>query len=329
MSVRVIVTGGSGFIGTNLVSLFLERGIPVVSLDVLPPRNSAHKTVWQSVDINDRISLEGAIAGFQPTHVVHLAARTDLRETRNIDGYRANVLGVANVIKALRGSASLERVVFASSMLVCRNGYSPVSDTDFCPNTVYGSSKVEGEKLIRATGNSFPWTIVRPTSIWGPWFGEPYKNFFETVLARRYFHPRGHAVPKALGFVGNTISQIAAILFADLETVRGRTFYLCDWPAYSVEQWASSIHRAAGLGSLRTAPLWLFRLAASCGDAIQAIGIQNPPLTSFRLRNMLTQSRFDGQELTALAGPLPYSLDQGVGATLLWLQKAAESKTGQ
>jgi GlcNAc-P-P-Und epimerase len=322
MSVRAIVTGGSGFIGTNLVALFLERGIPVVSLDARPPRNSAHKTVWKALDINDRPSLEGAIVDFDPTHVVHLAARTDLRETTNIDGYRSNVLGVANLIETLQGCATLEHVVFASSMLVCRNGYSPVSDTDYCPDTLYGSSKVEGERLIRGTGKTLPWTIVRPTSIWGPWFGEPYKNFFETVLARRYFHPRGHAVPKALGFVGNTILQITGILFADLERVRGRTFYLCDSPAYSVEQWANSIHRAAGLGAVRTAPLWLFRLAASCGDAMQAVGIQNPPLTSFRLRNMLTQSRFDGEELAALAGGLPYSLDQGVSATLHWLTES-------
>jgi nucleoside-diphosphate-sugar epimerase len=273
------------------------------------------------VDINDRLAIERAISEFQPTHVVHLAARTDLRETNTIAGYRSNVQGVANIIEILRGSESLERVVFASSMLVCRNGYSPVADTDYCPNTLYGSSKVEGERLVRVTGDFLPWTIVRPTSIWGPWFGEPYRDFFETVLAKRYFHPRGHAAPKALGFVGNTIRQITDILCADLEKVRGRTFYLCDEPAYSVEQWANSICHAAGLGAARTAPLWLFRTAATCGDVMKALGIQNPPLTSFRLRNMLTSSSFDTGDLRELSGDPPYSMDQGVAETLLWLKE--------
>jgi nucleoside-diphosphate-sugar epimerase len=326
--VRIIVTGGSGFIGTNLVSYFLAKGVTVQSLDIAPPRNPFHTTVWKCVDLNDSEAVELAIAGFDPSHVIHLAARTDLRETRDLDAYRSNFRGVANLIDALRGATSLKRVVFASSMLVCRYGYTPKSDTEYCPTTLYGKSKVEGERLLRTMGDMLPWVLIRPTSIWGPWFGEPYKRFFKTVLAGRYVHPRGRIVQKALGFVGNTVAQIASLAVSDLQGILHRTFYLCDTPGYSLNEWVEGIHRAARLGSVRTAPVWLFRVAARCGDLMKTVGYSNPPLTSFRLANMLTPSGFDTTDLANITRTLPFTMDQGIHETLRWLQQERDGKLG-
>lgn len=105
-----------------------------------------------------------------------MAARTDLNGT-SIQDYKANTDGVKSVIEAASVSSSLKHVIFAPSMLVCPLGYHPDGDEDYCPNTVYGESKVV-EQLVRSLATGLlMWTIVRPTSLWGPWFDIHYKNF--------------------------------------------------------------------------------------------------------------------------------------------------------
>ncbi|MGC9217040.1 NAD-dependent epimerase/dehydratase family protein [Acidithiobacillus sp.] len=130
------------------------------------------------VDLLDQVALRDAVAAFSPQYVIHLAARTDLDGESSAD-YAANTVGTSNLILGLSSQAELRRVIFASSMLGCRTGYRPTSETGYCPTRPYGKSKAETEGLVRgSTLIPCPWAMVRPTSIWGPWFGVPHKNFF-------------------------------------------------------------------------------------------------------------------------------------------------------
>src|SRR5579884_1063088 len=156
---RTLVTGGSGFIGTNVVEHFATRSEQLVNLDVSPPRNKAHRRFWRQVDLRDANALRSAVRDFSPQIVVHLAARTDL-EGRTIDDYAANTQG-ENLIAAIEGMSGVKRVIFASSRLVCRIGYQPRNDVDYCPTTVYGESKVAGETIVRRAASRIPgcWAI--------------------------------------------------------------------------------------------------------------------------------------------------------------------------
>lgn len=59
-----------------------------------------------------------------------------------------------------------------------------------------------------------PWVLVRPTSIWGPWFDVPYRNFFLSVARRRYVHPAGKRIHKSFGFVGNITWHLHRLMIA-------------------------------------------------------------------------------------------------------------------
>lgn len=322
---RILVTGGSGFIGTNLVEHFVSRGDEVLNLDIAAPRNSAHHSFWQTSDLLDAVGLRCLVRNFDPEVIFHMGARTDL-DGSSVDDYAANTVGVENLITAVEGVTSLQRIIFASSRLVCRIGYSPKDEFDYCPTTPYGESKVIGERLVR---NAFsrlpcPGLIVRPTSIWGPWFDVPYKTFFLTIAHGRYVHPGTIKILKSFGFVGNTIHELDQLMDAPADAVAGKTFYLADYPPIDVALLANTIQRALGVKSLKTVPVGVLRPAAWVGDCLKTLGWRNPPLTSFRLDNLLTPMVHDLEPLRSVVGALPHSMEEGVRMTVDWLRAQGE-----
>lgn len=321
---RILVTGGSGFIGTNLVGHYLRPGATVLNLDQSAPRDPALAACWKKNDILDASGLRARLAEFQPTHIVHLAARTDL-EGRRIEDYMANTQGVTNLIDAAAGLPTLQRILFCSSRLVCRIGYPPRGPHDYCPTTLYGQSKVIGEQLVYAAKNlSCDWLIVRPTSIWGPGFDLPYRNFFDAVQRGRYLHPRGRRVLKSFGYIGNSVHQLDRLTFAPRERVHGRMLYLCDYQPIEVLEWAGMIREAFDAPRVRSVPVAALRFAALAGDLLERLGMRNAPLTSFRLDNLMTQMLHETADLEAICGPSPYSLAQGVRLTVDWMRQAAQ-----
>lgn len=321
---RILVTGGSSFIGINLVAAYRRAGVSVVNADIAPPRNTEDHDVWVRTDITELADLRRVFATTRPTHVVHLAARTDLRGER-IEEYDANVTGVANLLTVLRDESSVARSIVASSRMVCRIGYEPHSDEDYCPSTTYGESKVETERLVRSA-SGLPWVIVRPTSIWGPWFQRPYRDFFLNIDRGRYVHPTGHRIPKSFGFVGNTIWQIHRLMTAPAAEVVGRTFYAADDPPIEVGEFADRISEEIGCRAARRVPLGVLRTIARAGDVVERAG-RRAPLTSFRLENLLTPMVHDLSATLRVTGPLPYDEAGGVAATVDWMRAAGLLRT--
>ena len=321
---KVIVTGGSGFIGANLVELLQRTGYEVFNLDIKAPALVAHRAQWRKVDICDRAALLAAVAEIAPEIVVHMAARTDLNGASVAD-YRANTEGVQNMIDAA-SIESVRRVLFASSRLVCRIGYQPTSPLDFKPTTPYGESKVVGEQLVRAARAApFEWAIVRPTSIWGPWFHIPYRNFFDAVRDGHYLHPRGVRVRKSFGYVGNTVHQLLQLMQAPRDAVQGQMFYLADYEPIEVLDWGQRVQKAFGATPIRQVPLAALRLAAEVGDGLSWLGWKTVPLTSFRLDNLVTEMLHDTVGLREVCGPLPFDVDAGVERTVDWMRAERHS----
>ncbi len=317
--IRVAITGGSGFIGTNLVEHYAALGVPVLNLDPAEPRNKQHGAYWRKIDPLDTNDVGIALSEFAPTHVFHLGARTDLHGT-TLDDYVYNTRGVEVVIDACNELIGLKYVVFASSRLVCRIGYQPANDTDYCAPNAYGESKVRGEQIVRGAKTTFPWVILRPTSIWGPWFDIPYRTFFLTIAANRYVHVGHRPVHKSFGYVGNTVQQLAAVVETSSTEIDGTTMYLADYPPIDVMDMANRIQRRLGSRPIRTLPRGPVKLGALVGDLLQKLGWTEPPLTSFRLDNLLTEMIYDTTPLSQIVPQLHYSLDESIRCTVDWMR---------
>lgn len=319
---KILITGGSGFIGTNLIETLRKTDAEILSIDMVEPKLKEHWILWKQVDIREKNALMTTVKDFQPEYVIHLAARTDLNG-KTLQDYDANMQGVTNLLNALEQVKDLKRVVFASSMYVCEPGYMPKDFEDYAPHTLYGESKVETERRIKERNPEYTWSIIRPTSIWGPWFGEPYNKFFHIVLNHMYFHMGKRACRKTYGYVDNAIYQILSILKADKELVHRKVFYLGDYNPYDITEWSNEIAKEAGIWIPRI-PYWCFVVVGWFGDLLKKFGIAFP-MTSFRLHNMTTDNVHNLEPVKAVAPNLPVNRIEGTKRTLEWI-KTIENK---
>src|SRR5919107_526859 len=183
---RVLITGGSGFIGRRLAMAVLRSG--AVMVDDGAPRPFERMTLFDSVpaedlprdgrievvtgDITDAGAVQRVAA---PADVVwHLAAVVSAAAEADFDlGYRVNVDGTRTLLEALRGTGRRPRVVFASSFAVYGGDLPPVVGDEFhpVPQSSYGAQKAIGELLVSdyarkgfVDGRSLrlPTIVVRP-----------------------------------------------------------------------------------------------------------------------------------------------------------------------
>jgi hypothetical protein len=115
---RLLVTGDPIY-RHQLGAKCLDKGVEVLNLDWNPPLKPAHAPWWRGWDIMDRQATDKHFAEFRPTHVVHLAARTDTDVQDDIDAYGQNHEGTAILLEAVKASAGNERLIVTSTQFVC------------------------------------------------------------------------------------------------------------------------------------------------------------------------------------------------------------------
>ncbi|MBP6312192.1 MAG: NAD(P)-dependent oxidoreductase [Flavobacteriales bacterium] len=318
---RLLVTGGSGFIGTNFMDLYIPQGIPLLNIDWNPPLNKAQAPYWKEVDLMDADALERAFEEFKPTHVVHLAARTDTDEKVDVDAYRQNHEGTRILLEVVKKHPSVERIIVTSTQFVCEAGYQPKHDQDYKPFTVYGESKRLTEQITRNAGLHCPWTIIRPTTIWGPYSLRYRDVMFKVMRKGLYFHPGKGKVVRSYGYVGNVAWQIQQMLTARTEKIDGQVYYVGDRP-FDLKIWVEAISHELLGKPVRYIPTWLIKAIALGGDVLKFIGIPFP-ITSGRFRSMTSDYITDMDKTITAFGEAPYSMEQGVKEIVNWYDKVS------
>jgi GlcNAc-P-P-Und epimerase len=316
---KVLVTGSAGFVGGALARHLAQSGHAVLGLDARSRAPAGVESV--TCDIRSLDAVVGSFGRFRPEAVVHLAARTDLGETRDLSAYSANIDGVRNIVAGIQATGGVERAIFASSQLVCRVGYVPASESDYAPTTLYGESKVLTERIVRESGGGgTTWCLVRPTTIWGPGMSAHYQRFLRMIAKGQYVHVGTSPIHKSYGYVGNVVHQIERLLAAPAPEVHRKTLYLADDPPLSLRDWADALQREMDAPPIRTIPIRLARLAARAGDVVNGLGFRSFPFNSFRLANLLTEYRFDLSETIRICGPSLVTMEEGVRDLVKWFQ---------
>ena len=178
---RAFVTGGAGFIGSNLVDALVERGDHVEVLDDLSTGSTANLegaiargAVLHEADIRDGERLAGLVAAAAPDVIFHLAAQIDVRRAVADPGFDAqvNVGGTINVLEAAR-RAGVRRVVNSSTggAIYGDAGTIPTPEDHLAaPMAPYGQSKLAAEGYLGLYGRLYGLSAasLRYANVYGP-----------------------------------------------------------------------------------------------------------------------------------------------------------------
>ena len=188
---KVLVTGGAGFIGSYVCKKLVERGDEVIVYDsfvnyispylsnypiYLRKRLEELKDGIEIVrgDIRHKSFLHRTLKKHQPDSIIHLAALpiSTISNIYSEDAFEINLNGTINVLEVIREFDLIQRFVYASSSMVYGNFERTPADENHPTNPieVYGATKLSGEILTRAYSKQYgiEYTIIRPSSVYGP-----------------------------------------------------------------------------------------------------------------------------------------------------------------
>jgi dihydroflavonol-4-reductase len=177
---KTLVTGGTGFVGANVVRLLLQRGIEVRAL--VRPRSDTRNLDSLGVelvagDLRDRVSLEAALEGCDA--VYHVAAMYALWTSDPRQIYDSNVTGTVNLLEAA-GMAGVRRIVYTSSVATIglpKDGTPGTEEVALQPEELvsdYKRSKYLAEQeVLKYAQRGLPVVIVNPSFPVGAWDVKP------------------------------------------------------------------------------------------------------------------------------------------------------------
>jgi UDP-glucose 4-epimerase len=255
---KILVTGGAGFIGSNLVSHLIEKGHSVIVLDNLSSgklenlsavRNSPNFHFIQG-DIQDKAALHEAFRGVDA--VAHLAALIDVSASV-IDPsktHEVNVTGTLNLLQAAEKENTVNRFVFASSTAVYGDAeVLPIKEnTALRPISPYAASKVAGEAYCNAFTkcHGLSTVILRFFNVYGP---RNEKSPYSGVITKFLRQAVNGEVLTIYGDGKQTrdfihINDIvdAIVLALEAKEVDGEAFNICTGLPTSINKLVETLH---------------------------------------------------------------------------------------
>lgn len=318
-SQRVLVTGGSGFIGTHLRKRLAAQGATVTVLDLVEPGSLSSNERFVAGDVRNIRVVKEAMRG--TGCVYHLAAAhhdfgiaESTFESVNVDGMR--------VVCEAASTSGVDRLLFTSSVAVYGSGSPGASEaTSPAPASPYGRTKWEAEQVMRewaSQSNQRVAVIVRPAVVYGP---SSFANMFSLVrqIERGRFALVGPGANiKSIVYVANLLDIMDFLLdYTAAGTIS--LFNAVDTPDLTSREIATILARALGRKRIPEIPLGLARVLALPFDLVTAMTGRDLGFSSARLEKFaLQETRFSGAALRALGFEQAVSAEDGLKAMARW-----------
>lgn len=317
-NLKILITGGSGFIGTNLIDILESQYGKIINIDKNKPNKESHFIYWKECDILNYEKLYKIISDFQPNHVIHLAARTDT-DSNVLDDYLENTEGTRNLLAIVEQIKPIERLVITSTQFVNQYQGIPKNDEDYAPHTSYGESKIINEKDTRNANLSCVWTIIRPTNVWGPWHKRYPFEFWKVLSENKYIHPGKKKIIRSYGYVGNITWQILKILSTSVELVDRKVYYVGDCPI-ELLSWVNGFSKRQIGRSVIIVPAIIVKSLAFFGEVLKLCKIKFP-ITLSRYKSMTSSNDAPMEATYEAFGMPPHTLEDGIEETVNWMKQ--------
>ncbi len=308
---KILVTGGSGFIGSRLVSELLAKGHVVRILDKI--KSTKYPEICQIGDVRDPDAVDSAVRNTDL--VYHLAAehRDDVRPISLY--YDVNVEGTRTVAEACSANG-VSRLVFTSSVAVYGlNAGSPSEDTPANPFNDYGRSKLQGEDVLRQWAAEHPetsLTIVRPTVVFGEGNRGNVFNLVNQIVSGRFMMVGDGTNRKSMAYVGNVAAFLTFIGESGLSGIRILNYV--DKPDLSMNELVGQVRTYLGTSpaSPFTIPYRIGMAGGACLDMLASLTGKSFPISRVRVAKFCADTTISVDVLKTTGFSPPYSLEKGM-----------------
>lgn len=308
-----LITGGSGFIGSNLCVALHAAGERFRILDKRP--SQMFLDFATEIDILDQSRLTQSLIG---DAIIHLAAehRDDVQP---ISAYeQVNVEGTRNLCRAasLRG---INRIVFTSSVAVY--GFAPPGtdeDGAINPFNEYGRTKYAAENVLRDWAGEDParsLTIIRPTVVFGPGNRGNVFNLFRQIASGRFLMVGDGTNCKSMAYVENLV---AFIRYTARLGPGVHLYNYVDQPDLTMNDLVARVRQTvlSKTGTGMRLPLGIGLGLGHLADGIASLTGKSLPVSALRVRKFTTTTSFSSRVNTVPGFVARVPLTEGIDRTL-------------
>ncbi|MCE2925836.1 MAG: NAD(P)-dependent oxidoreductase [Phycisphaeraceae bacterium] len=331
---KLLITGGAGFIGRYFVELLRGQGVDIAILDLVKPAWDAGGIPCHVGDVRDPQAVRSALAGRDA--VLHLAAAHHDFGIERDTYFTVNEQG-SRILCDEMDRAGISRVCFFSSVAVFGDAPEPHhEDAPTNPTNPYGASKLAGEMVFKAwveRGQGRSCLVVRPTITFGP---RNFANMFSLIrqIDSGKFAQVGEGTNvKSLSYVENIVPATMFLWSKPIAEVAGagtrrpfEVYNFVDKPDLASAEIARVIYAALGKpsGPLRV-PMWVALALATPFDVVIRLTGKNLPVSSARIKKLFaTRTLFEADKLAQAGWKSPTPLAEGIRRMVAWYQ--AEGK---
>lgn len=247
---KVLVTGGTGFIGSHLIEHLLAKDCEIRTIakdEQNMPESNSQKIEVILADLNGKEDWSHVFDGVEM--VYHLAGLTRAKVAREY--YQGNYLATKRFVRLCKKHCPhLKRFVYVSSLAATGpcNGKIVDETSDYHPVSDYGKSKMLAEKEVLKAGKTMPIVIVRPSAVYGPRDRDMYEYF---KLIRQGVHPVIGFGKKHLNLIHVEDLVRGIILAGESKKASNQIIFLGSEQAYTNEQIGNAIARVLSCSPLR------------------------------------------------------------------------------
>jgi nucleoside-diphosphate-sugar epimerase len=307
---HILVTGGSGFIGTYLTTDLLKEGHKVTIYD--KQKSETYPDLCIVGDVRDKEKLTSSMSGVEV--VYHLAAehRDDVRPTSLY--YEVNVGGAENIVYAIKKN-DINRLIFTSTVAVYGlNSGKPSEDSPVRPFNDYSKSKHKSEIVFEqwaSSDDTKSLVIVRPTAIFGEGNRGNVYNLLTLIASERFIMVGSGKNRKSMGYILN-LSQFLVTL---LESTPGRHLYnYADKPDLNMEEFVRLALNTLGKSSDLNfrIPYIVGLLGGYVFDFLAKLTGKTYSISSIRIKKFCADTQISAEKVKEIGFTAPYLLIDGL-----------------
>ena len=310
----ICIIGGSGFVGTRLISL-VQEGNTVLNLD--KAMSVVHDSVTQIADVRKPESFTAQLAGQDAVVLLAAEHRDDVSPTSLY--YDVNVEGMRNVLNAM-DEQGVKNIVFTSSVAIYGMNQ-PVPPTETSPEAPfnhYGISKWEAEQVLQgwiAKGEGRNALVIRPTVIFGEANRGNVYNLLKQIYTGKFLMIGNGFNRKSMAYVGNIVAFMKYKLesgFSGMEI-----FNYVDKPDFDMNTLVSEIYRHKGQSAPKIRiPYPIGILGGYCFDLLAKVTGKKLPISSIRVKKFCSSTEINSNKLDATGFVRPVDFKEGLQQTL-------------